>query len=76
MRNRTVIRPINDEGIIISPKEAYLGIKPSIDYIRIWGCQYYSYINLKSLLIGSRYNKFINKGRKGIFIGYDENIIK
>ena len=76
LKNRTAIGPTNDEGIIISPKEAYLGIKPSIDYIRIWGCQCYSYIDLKSLLAGGRYNKFINKGKKGIFIGYDENTIK
>ena len=76
LRNRTAIGPTNDEGIIISLKEAYLGIKLSINYIRIWGCQCYSYIDLKSLPAGNRYNKFIDKGRKGVFIGYDESIIK
>ena len=76
LRNRTVIGLTNDEGIVISLKEAYLGIKPFINYIRIWGCQCYSYIDPKFLLVGNRYNKFIDKKKKGIFINYDENIIK
>src|SRR5271167_1406191 len=75
LRNRTDIEPeIDDQRI--TPEEAWTGEKPSIDYIRVWGCKYYSYVNPKSLPGKGRQDKLMDRSRVAVFVGYEENTIK
>ena len=74
-RNRTGCGPIIDENAS-TPEEAFTGIKPSIDHIRVWGCKCYSYVDPKSLPAEGRRDKFMDKGRVGVFMGYVEETTK
>ena len=49
--NLTNTRPIIN-GSVISPYEAYTRITPLIDYIKVQGYKVYTYINLKTILVG------------------------
>ena len=72
VRNRLDTGPtINDEPT--SPIQAFTGIKPSVDHLRVWGCKCYSHVDTRSLPSGSRTDKFVNTGRPCVFMGYDEN---
>jgi hypothetical protein len=64
------------KGQRITLEEAWNGQKPSIDYLRIWGCKCYSYVNLKSLPALGRQDKLIDRGRVGVFVRYKENTTK
>ncbi len=50
-------------------------MKSFIDYICIWECKYYSYIDLK-LLSEGRCNKFMNWEWVKVFMSYIEKITK
>lgn len=67
LHNRAATGPEVD-GFTISPEEAYTGIRPSLDHIRVWGCVAYTYMNPKS--IPNRQDKLKDRARKVIFIGY------
>ena len=74
LRNRTATGPLID-GKQTTPEEAFTGVKPSIDHIRVWGCKCYSYVDPKSLPEGRR-DKFMDRGRVGVFMGYVEETTK
>lgn len=65
MRNRTETLK---KGF--SPSEAFTGIKPSIDHIRVWGSKCYYYVDRKSIPANERKDKLVNTGRVGVFVGY------
>lgn len=69
LRNRTATGPLID-GKPTTPEEAFTGQKPSIDHVRVWGCKVYSYVDPKSLPVGSRHDKFMDRARVGVFMGY------
>ena len=75
LRNRTGCGLIID-GNASTPEEAFTGIKPSIEHIRIWGCKCYSYVDPKSLHAGGRRDKFMDRGRVEVFMGYVEETTK
>ncbi len=75
LRNRTVTRLLIDEASTTS-EEAFIGIKPSIDHVRVWRCKCYSYVDLKSLSTEGRRDKFMNRGRSGAFMEYVKNTDK
>ena len=54
----------------MSPEEAYTGEVPSIEHIRVWGSKCYSYLNPKTLPAKGRHDKFVDRGREGVFVGY------
>jgi len=68
LRSRTAVGPITD-GKLTCPEEAFTGIKPSIDHVRVWGCKCYSYVHPDSLPAGSRRDKFMDRGRTCVFLG-------
>ena len=72
VRNRVATGPIVDNKET-SPMEAFTGVQPSIDHLRVWGCKCYSPVDRRSLPKGSRTDKLIDTGRPCIFLGYDEN---
>ena len=69
LRNRVATGPIVD-GQPTTPIEAFEGVKPSIDYLRVWGCKCYSFVDPRSLPVGSRKDKLIDRGRVCVFLGY------
>lgn len=71
IRNRVATGPIVD-GNPTTPMEAFTGVKPSIDHLRVWGCKCYSPVDPRSLPDNSRKDKLMNRGRPGVFLGYDE----
>ncbi len=74
LRNRTATGPLIN-GKQVTPEEAFTGVKPSIDHVRVWGCKCYSYVDPKSLPEG-RQDKFMDRGRVGVFMGYSEETTK
>ena len=75
IRNRVGTGPVlKDEKT--TPMEAFEGVKPSIDHIRTWGCVCYSPVDPKSLPIGTRKDKFMDRGRRCVFMGYVEETEK
>jgi len=75
LRNRTATGPVID-GKLTTPEEAFTGTKPSIDHIRVWGCKCYSYVDPKSLPVDGRRDKFMDRGRVGVFVEYVDETIK
>ena len=71
VRNRIGIN-VNREKM--TSKEAQLGIKPLVNYIKVQECKVFLHIDPKSL--PRRQNKLIDRGRVGVFIGYIEDIDK
>ncbi len=71
LRNRVATGPLVD-GKLTTPIEAFTGIKPSIDHLRVWGCKCYSYVDPRSLPANSRRDKLMDRGRVGVFLGYVE----
>ena len=57
----------------VTPEEAWSGKRPSIEHLRVWGCKTHSYVDPKSVP-GS--TKLSNRGRVGVFVGYEENTTK
>ena len=60
----------------MSPEEAFIREKPSIDHVRVWGCKCYSYVDTKSLPADIRRDKFMDRGRVGVFMGYVDKTAK
>ncbi len=57
-------------------KKTFIEIKFSIDHVWVWECKCYSYIDLKSLSIEDKWNKFMNRDKLDVFIRYVKNIDK
>jgi hypothetical protein len=51
----------------MTPKEAFLGKKPNVENLRIFGFHVYSHIPK------DKRNKLEPSGKKGIFMGYSES---
>ena len=49
MRNHIRFRLVIN-GERFSPNKAFMGVKPSIDHVRVFGYKCYAYVNPKSLL--------------------------
>ena len=71
VRNRVATGPIVD-GEPTTPEQAFTGVRPSIDHIRVWGCKCYSSLDRRSLPSDGRQDKLVDTGRPCIFLGYDE----
>jgi hypothetical protein len=50
-----------------TPEEVFLGIKPEVGHIRIFGCPVYIHVPKE------KRTKMEPSGKKGIFVGYNEN---
>ena len=75
LQNWIIMRLLIDEAFMIS-KKTFIEIKFSIDHVWVWRCKCYSYVDLKSLLIEDRQDKFINRDKFDIFMKYVKNIDK
>ncbi len=75
LQNWIIIRFLIDEVFMIL-KKTFIEIKFLIDHVQVWECKCYSYVDLKSLLIEDKWDKFMNKDRFNIFMKYVKNIDK
>ncbi len=64
---------INDKQT--TSEKAFISMKSFINYIYIWECKYYSYVDFKSLS-EDRYDKFMNWEWVRVFMNYIEKITK
>ncbi len=62
--------------VLMISKKTFIEIKLSIDHVQVWECKCYSYIDLKSLSVDDRRDKFMNRDRFNIFMKYVKNINK
>ena len=53
--------------------ETFINVKLSIDYLRVWECKCYSFIDTRSLFSEKRIDKFVNRKRLDVFMSYDES---
>ncbi len=64
------------DGVRISPKEAYTGERPSIDYIRVFGLVAYSYVSPKSLPTRTTSKKLLDSRVKYVFLRFSNETTK
>ncbi len=62
--------------VLMILKKTFIKIKLLIDHVRVWECKCYSYVDLKSLSVEDRWDKFMNRDRLDIFMKYVKNINK
>jgi len=67
IRNRTSIEP-ELNGSPTTPLEHWIGQKPSVDHIRVWGPRCFCYVNPKSL--PDRKDSLMDRARLGMLVGY------
>ena len=77
----TVIRNVLPNGLEVngfqvSPKEAFLGLKPLVSHFKVWVCKAVVYIDPKSQLARIRLDKLMNRGKDAVFISYVPDTIK
>ncbi len=75
LQNWIITRLLINEVFMIS-KKIFIEIKLSIDHVQVWECKCYSYVDLKSLSIENRWDKFMNRDRLDVFMKYVKNIDK
>ena len=75
LQNWIIIKLLINEVLMIL-KKTFIEIKFSIDHVQVWECKCYLHINLKSLSIEDRWDKFMNKDRLDAFMKYVKNINK
>ncbi len=75
LQNWIITKFLINEALMIS-KKTFIEIKLSIDHVQVWECKCYSYVDLKSLSIENRWDKFMNRDRLDIFMRYVKNIDK
>ena len=74
IRNRVIIEfVIKNE--LINLMKIFTTIKFFVDYLRVWNCKYYFFVNTKFLSNNARIDKFVNREKFDVFMSYDENII-
>ncbi|GIL80329.1 hypothetical protein Vretifemale_9560, partial [Volvox reticuliferus] len=52
-------------GTKVTPHEAFMGTKPDISHLRVFGCAAYTHVPKE------KHNKLQPMSRKGIFVGYE-----
>ncbi len=75
LQNQIIMKLLIDEVLTIL-KKTFIEIKLSIDHVWVWECKCYSYVDLKSLSIKDKWDKFMNRNRLDIFMRYVKNINK
>ncbi len=75
LQNWIIMKLLIDKVLMIL-KKTFIEIKLSIDHVRVWECKCYSYVDLKSLSIKDRQDKFMNRDKFDIFMKYVKNIDK
>jgi len=75
LQNWIIIRFLINEVLTIL-KKTFIEIKLSIDHVWVWECKCYSHVDLKSLSIKDRWDKFMNKDRLDAFMRYVKDIDK
>lgn len=83
LRNRLIHGPFverNVDGELlsqqISPEEAWTGKVPGQKHIHPFGCLAYSYVDPDSQPEGARTDKYVDRGRECVFVGYSDNTTK
>ena len=76
LKNQVIISRLIINGKVTSLEEAFSNKKPNVDYVRVQGYKYYSYVNLSSLLARTCHDKLIPREREVVFIRYNTNITK
>ena len=71
LRNRITTNGPTIDRNMTSPQQAINGKRSEIGHIRVWGCKCYAYVNPKSLLAGTRYDKLILRGREAVLVGFN-----
>jgi len=75
LQNWIITRLLINETFMIS-KKTFIEIKLSIDHVQVWECKCYLHVNLKSLSIEDKQDKFMNKDRFNAFMKYVKDINK
>ncbi len=75
LQNWIIIKLLINEAFT-TLKKIFIEIKLSIDHVWVWECKCYLYVNLKSLSIKDRQDKFMNRDKLNIFMKYVKNINK
>ncbi len=75
LQNWIIMKLLINEVFMIL-KKTFIEIKLSIDYVWVWECKCYSYVDFKSLSIEDRRDKFMNRDKLNIFMKYVKNIDK
>jgi len=75
LQNWIIMKLLINEVLMIS-KKTFIEIKLSIDHVWVWRCKCYSYVDLKSLSIEDKRDKFMNRDRFNVFMKYVKNIDK
>lgn len=60
----------------LSPEAAWTGQPQSIDHLRAFGCKAFSHVDPKSHPAGTRKDKFMDRGRECVFVGYNDDTTK
>ena len=60
----------------LSPEAAWTGQPQSIDHLRAFGCKVFSHVDPKSHPAGTRKDKFMDRGRECVFVGYNDDTTK
>ena len=64
LRNRSPTKPVRDR----TPYEAWMGIKPTVDHLRVFGCAAYAHISKEER------RKLDLKAKKCILLGYGTDV--
>ena len=75
IRNRLPTGPLVEKQPT-SPEQVFLGKRPYVDHVRVWGSKCYTYLNPKTLPAKGRSDKLMHRGRAGVFMGYSETTDK
>lgn len=75
IRNRLPTGPLVEKQST-SPEQVFLGKRPNVDHVRVWGSKCYTYLNPKTLPAKGRSDKLMHRGRAGVFMGYSETTDK
>ncbi len=75
LQNWIITKLLIDKAFMIL-KKTFIKIKLSIDHVWIWECKCYLHVDLKSLSIKNRWDKFMNRDRFNAFMKYVKNINK
>ncbi len=75
LQNQTITKLLINEAFMIL-KKTFIEIKLSIDHVWVWECKCYLHVNLKSLSIEDRWDKFMNRNRLNTFMKYVKDIDK
>ena len=75
LHNHTAIKFIIN-GQSITSEKAFTELKSFINHIHVWECKCYFFVDLKSLTVKDRQDKFMNDKRVRVFVNYIDEIMK